>query len=113
MENELSQIATNIRSVIHDHESTPETIHEYDLVISYLQGAPIQDTRDTWKGTKGKAKAMELAIDENMKKEKKSKEEIVPKQCQVLMSVFSDEEAARFPDRRPWDHAIVLKEGFQ
>src|SRR3982074_3695155 len=77
MEDELSQIAANIHSIIPEHESTPETVHEYDLIISYLQEAPIQDSRDMWKGTKGMGKAMELAIDENMKKEKKSKEEIV------------------------------------
>lgn len=29
------------------------------------------------------------------------------------MKVFNEEAASRFPQSRPWDHKIKLKEGFQ
>src|ERR1700761_1442780 len=34
---------------------------------------------------------------------------IIPKEYQDFASVFSEEEAERFPPSRPWDHAIDLK----
>jgi len=39
-------------------------------------------------------------------------EEKVPVEYHEFLSVFSDTEAARFPEQKPWDHKIDLKPGF-
>ena len=57
--------------------------------------------------------AMELAVEENQKKEKKTDKELIPKEYHKYLDVFSKEKAARFPESRPWDHKIEMKEGFE
>lgn len=39
-------------------------------------------------------------------------EEIIPPQFHKYLKVFSEKEAERFPVKKPWDHAIDLKESF-
>ena len=43
-------------------------------------------------------------------KRKRTWQEIVPERYHRHVKVFSEEASERFPDRRPWDHAIELKE---
>ena len=43
-------------------------------------------------------------------KTKRTWQEIVPKRYHCHGKVFSEEASEQFPDRRPWDHAIDLKE---
>ena len=43
-------------------------------------------------------------------KKKRTWQEIVPEWYHCHGKVFSKEASERFPDRRPWDHAIELKE---
>ena len=57
--------------------------------------------------------ATELVIEENRKKEEKMDEELVPKEYHKYLDVFSEEKAARFPESKPWDHKIKMKEGFE
>src|SRR5271169_5168071 len=57
--------------------------------------------------------AMDLAIEENLMKEDKSPREIVPQEYHEYLDVFDEEKANRFPESRPWDHKIELKEGFE
>lgn len=52
--------------------------------------------------------AMELAIAENAKKEKKSTEELVPKQYHEYLDVFKEDSFSILPEHRPWDHVIEL-----
>ena len=54
-----------------------------------------------------------LAIKENDKKEEKTNEELVPKEFHDYLDIFSKEKAHRFPEPRPWDHKIEMKEGFE
>ena len=42
-------------------------------------------------------------------KTKRTWQEIVPKQYHRFSKVFSEHSSKKFPDRRPWDHAIDLK----
>jgi len=58
-------------------------------------------------------KSTELAAEVNAKKKEKTAEELVPKEFHDYMKVFSDEEAARFPERKPWDHEINLRDDFK
>ena len=57
--------------------------------------------------------AMDMAIENNLKKQEKSVEEMVPKEYHEFLDVFSEEKAARFPESKPWDHKIDMKEGFE
>jgi Reverse transcriptase (RNA-dependent DNA polymerase) len=57
--------------------------------------------------------AMELAIEENSKKQDKTDEQLVLVEYHEYLDIFSEEKAHRFPESRPWDHKIEMKEGFQ
>ena len=54
-----------------------------------------------------------FGLQEEKKKQEKSKEEIVPKEFhEYLETVFSEREVGRLPPRSRYDHKIDLKEGF-
>jgi hypothetical protein len=55
----------------------------------------------------------ELAIEENSKKQDKTDEQLVPAEYHKYLDIFSEEKAHRFPESRPWDHKIKMKEGFE
>jgi hypothetical protein len=57
--------------------------------------------------------AMELAIEENSKKQDKTDKQLVPAEYHKYLDIFSEEKAHRFPESRPWDHKIEMKEGFE
>jgi hypothetical protein len=57
--------------------------------------------------------ATELAIEENSKKQDKTDEQLVPAEYHKYLDIFSKEKAHRFPESRPWDHKIEMKEGFE
>src|SRR5277367_2404831 len=81
------------------------------FLISYLE--EIEDD-ELWINAKMNV-AVELAIKEN-EKEKKSEtptKELVPEDLHDFLDVFDEKQADRFPDSRPWDHKIEMKEGFE
>ena len=45
-------------------------------------------------------------------KEEKTVEKLVPRRFWKWKKVFGKKELERMPTRKPWDHAIELKEGF-
>jgi hypothetical protein len=57
--------------------------------------------------------ATELAIEENSRKKDKTDEQLVPAEYHEYLDIFSEEKAHRFPESRPWDHKIKMKEGFE
>jgi hypothetical protein len=57
--------------------------------------------------------ATELAIEENSKKMDKMDEQLVLAEYHKYLDIFSEEKAHRFPESRPWDHKIKMKEGFK
>jgi hypothetical protein len=57
--------------------------------------------------------ATELAIEENSKKQDKTDKQLVPAEYHKYLDIFSKEKAHRFPESRPWDHKIEMKEGFE
>jgi hypothetical protein len=57
--------------------------------------------------------ATELAIKENSKKQDKTDEQLVPVEYHKYLDIFSEEKAHRFPELRPRDHKIEMKEGFE
>ena len=46
-------------------------------------------------------------------KTEKTMEELVPKEYHKFLKVFSKGESEQMPLRKPWDHAIDLKDTFQ
>jgi hypothetical protein len=52
-----------------------------------------------------------LAEESHKHDQKKSFEELVPKEYHQFRDVFSKDSFDRLPDRKPWDHAIELKPG--
>ena len=59
--------------------------------------------------------ATDLAIEANSKKTEQTDEEIIPKEYHDYLDVFNEEKAHRFPESKPWDHKIEMKdsEGFE
>ena len=56
---------------------------------------------------------MDMAIENNLKKQEHTVEEMVPKKYHEFLNVFSEEKVARFPEYKEWDHKIDMKEGFE
>jgi hypothetical protein len=57
--------------------------------------------------------ATELAIEENSKKTDKTDEQLVQAEYHKYLDIFNEEKAQRFPDTRPWNYKIKMKEGFK
>jgi hypothetical protein len=57
--------------------------------------------------------ATELAIEKNNKKMDKTDEQLVLVEYHEYLDIFSKEKAHRFPESRPWDYKIQMKEGFE
>ena len=57
--------------------------------------------------------AMDMAIENNLKKKELSVTEMVPPEYHEFLDVFDEQKANRFPESRPWDHKIEMKEGFE
>jgi hypothetical protein len=55
----------------------------------------------------------ELANEENSKKMDKTDKQLVPVEYHKYLNIFSVEKAHCFPESRPWDHKIEIKEGFE
>ena len=64
---------------------------------------------DTWINAK-MSTAMEIQAELNLKKEEVPLREQVPKEFHDFLDIFSEEKAARFPEPRPWDHKIEMKD---
>jgi hypothetical protein len=54
-----------------------------------------------------------LAIEENSKKTDKTDKQLVPVKYHEYLDIFSEEKVHCFPESRPWDHKIEIKEGFE
>jgi hypothetical protein len=57
--------------------------------------------------------SIEFHLQFDEKKEEIPLEKQVPKEYHKYLDVFDEIKADRFPDSRPWDHKIELKDGFQ
>jgi site-specific DNA-cytosine methylase len=55
----------------------------------------------------------ELAIEKNSKKTDKTDKQLVPTEYHEYLDIFSKEKAHHFPESRPWNHKIEIKEGFE
>jgi hypothetical protein len=92
----------------------PEILNEEKeidpLVISFIQGEMTEEAEEIWINS-----IMPKSATFNQEKieETKKLEEQIPKEYHEFLSVFSEQAASRTPTRKPWDHKIELKEGFE
>src|SRR5271156_1836444 len=84
-----------------------DTYDEDEILLAYVQN---ENTADLWVNKTNIA--TKLAKKDAEKKETKMLEEMVPPELLEYKSVFDEVEASRFPESRPWDHAIDLKDDF-
>ena len=67
-------------------------------------------TDDIWINVKTNI-AMKLAIEENTKKQELPVEHQVPSEYHEFLNIFDENRVNCFPNKRPWDHKIKMKEG--
>lgn len=72
----------------------------------------IEEMEEVWIRTKT-SNSIEFHLKHDEKKEELTLEEQIPQEYHDYLDVFNEEKADRFPESRPWDHKIELKEGFQ
>ena len=101
-----------IEEIPDDDEWKNQTINsiddDMDLLISYING---NMDRNVWINAKSTT-ATEIQAEINLKKKVLPLEEQIPKEFHDFLDVFSEEKAAYFPESRPWDHKIELKDTF-
>ena len=73
----------------------------------FLQILAKEEVEQAWPAYK-----IQVTLDKP-KKVEKTAEELVPKEYHQYLKVFSEEESERMPIRKPWDHAIELKDTFK
>jgi len=81
---------------------------ELSLLISSITG---DMDNGIWINSKS-TMATAIQAEINLKKKILPVEEQVPKEFHEFLDVFSEEKAARFPESRPWDHKIEMKDTF-
>ena len=73
-----------------------------------MDNSPLEEL---WINTKTNI-SQKLAIQETVDKKEKTLEEMVPMELLDYKDVFNKVTAEQFPESRPWDHTIDLKEDF-
>ena len=81
---------------------------ELSVLISLITGET--DNREWINSKSTTATAIQAEI--NLKKKILPVEEQIPKEFHEFLDVFSEKKAARFPEPRPWDHKIEMKDTF-
>ena len=84
------------------------TDNDTDLLISYIMD---DMDKDIWINSKSTT-ATRIQAEINLQKKVLPLEEQVPIEFHEFLDVFSEEKVARFPDPRPWDHKIKMKDTF-
>ena len=79
-----------------------------DLLISFIRG----EEGEVW--IQAKTTTSQTLAQESTSEEKKLPlEDMIPPEYHDYKDIFDKKAASRFPASRTWDHAIVLKEGFE
>ena len=81
-----------------------------DILLAYINEQEEEDSR--WIRAKTTT-SIEFHLQHDEKRLDLPLNEQVPKEYHDYLDVFDEKKADRFPDPRPWDHKIELKEGFQ
>ena len=90
----------------HLNKTQNPVINKTDILTTLVEEEEI------WINTKT-SNAIEFHLQHDKKKEDLPLKEQIPKTYHEYLKNFDEKEANRFPESRPWDHKIKLKEGFQ
>ena len=80
------------------------------ILLAYIEDLTEQDV--IWINTKTSS-SIEFHLKHDEEKKEAPLDEQIPTEYHEYLDVFDEEKADRFPEPRPWDHKIKLKEGFQ
>src|SRR6201996_6893797 len=92
-------------------EKTDEETPDHDTTLATLEMDNIYPLDEIWINAKTGI-SQTLAIQESADKKEKTLDEMLPAEVMDYKDVFDKQTAERFPESRPWDHAIDLKEDF-
>ena len=95
-------------ALVPDEEDTNEEFKE-ELLIKCLQ-ENVTLTPDIL--IRAKTSISQSLAHEHETKEEKTFEDLVPKEYHNFRSIFKKKASERFPESRPWDHRIELKDTF-
>ena len=92
-------------------QARPKMSSQQLRTLAWVRQIPGWEPRDeVWCRTIiGKTTVAQQLAEQAMDKTKRTWQEIVPKRYHKFSKVFSEQDLEKFPDRRPWDHAIDLK----
>ena len=112
-DSEKKQLRTTIVEEEDEDEYLNSTLNPLDdselsLLISSITG---DMDNGIWINSKS-TMATAIQAEINLKKKILPVEEQVPKEFHEFLDVFSEEKAGRFPESRPWDHKIEMKDTF-
>jgi len=127
--NELPDDYEDMPALVLDHdeeEDEEDDLTEGDLLVAHINGdtakaipeqeerrnplsQPIQVENDEI-AIRAKTSISQSLVHEAKIIEKKSFEELVPKEYREYRSVFKKTASERFPESHPWDHRIDLKQ---
>ena len=102
---QLPNAYEDMPALIPDEEDSDEEFEE-ELLIECLQKNTL--TSDVLI----KTSISQSLAHEHEAKEEKTFEDLVPKEYHKFRSIFKKKASKRFPESRPWDHKIELKETF-
>ena len=91
-----------------NHTLNPAS-HE-DILLAYIE--EVERPNETWINAKTSS-SIEFHLKHDAKKENVPLKQQIPEVFHKFLDVFDETKADRFPEPRPWDHKIELKEGFQ
>src|SRR5271155_5383905 len=106
---EIPNLAQQLKTIIEteldeDEYKTHTQNHlEEDKTHILIELLDTLEQDEIWMNAKTNV-AMQLAIEENKKKEDLPITELVPKEYHKYLDVFDEEQENRFPDSQPWDH---------
>ena len=105
---QLPNAYEDMPTLVPDEEDTDEEF-EAELLIECLQE---NDTLTPDILIRAKTSISQSLAHEHEAKEEKTFEDLVPKEYHNFRSIFEKKASERFPESRPWDHKIELKDTF-
>ena len=92
------------------YTATEGSTDKRETLIAMIE--ELQEDDNIWINTKT-SNSIEFHLQHDERKEDIPLTEQIPKDYHEFLDVFDEKKADRFPESRPWDHKIELKEGFQ
>ena len=105
---QLPNAYEDMPALVPDSEDSEEEF-EQELLIECLQE---DDTLTPDILIRAKTSISQSLAHEHEVKEEKTFEDLVPKEYHNFRSIFEKKASERFPESRPWDHKIELKDTF-